>query len=42
MKRYEVKQISINWFGILDNVKREYVIETTGYGIKFYRELLGC
>lgn len=42
MKRYEVKQISINRFGIWDNVKHEYVIETTGYGIKFYRELFEC
>lgn len=42
MKRYEVKQISINWFGIWDNVKREYVIESTGYGIKIYRKMFDC
>jgi hypothetical protein len=39
MKRYEVRQISQNWYGIYDTVKREFVIETTGCGIQFYREL---
>ena len=28
MKRYEVRQISQNWYGIYDTVKREFVIET--------------
>lgn len=42
MKRYEVKQISINWFGIWDNVKREYVIESTSYGIEVYRKMFDC
>lgn len=41
MKRYEVKQISSNWFGIWDNVKREYAIESTGYGIEAYKKLFG-
>ena len=37
--RYEVKQISGNWFGIYDNVKRKYVIESTSTGIKVYAEM---
>lgn len=42
MKRYEVKQISMNWFGIYDNVRREFVIESTSIGINFYAELFNC
>lgn len=41
MKRYEVKRISENWYGIYDNVKKEFVIESTGYGISIYKELFG-
>jgi hypothetical protein len=39
MKRYEVKQISNNWYGIWDNVMREYVIESTSIGIEVYRKI---
>ena len=42
MKRYQVKQISAMWYGIWDNVKREFVIETTYYGIEAYRKLFDC
>lgn len=42
MKRYEVKQISNNWFGIWDNVKKEYVIESTSYGIEVYKAMFEC
>ena len=42
MKRYELRQISFNWFGIWDNVKREYIIESTSYGIEFYRKMFDC
>lgn len=42
MKRYEVRQISDNWFGILDIARREYVIESTGYGIKVYADMFNC
>ena len=42
MKRYEVKQISFNWFGIWDTVMQEFVIESTGYGIGVYRKLFDC
>lgn len=42
MKRYEVKQISFNWFGIWDRVMQEFVIESTSYGIGFYRKLFDC
>ena len=42
MKRYEVKQISNNWYGVYDNVKREYVIESTLTGIKVYRAMFDC
>lgn len=41
MKRYEVKQISDNWFGIWDDVKKEYVIESTSCGIKVYADMFG-
>ncbi|WP_255370380.1 hypothetical protein [Holdemania sp. Marseille-P2844] len=41
MKRYEVKQISTNWYGIYDSVKHEFVIETTGYGLESYKKLFG-
>ena len=40
-KRYEIKQISQNWFGIYDSIRREFVIETTGYGIESYKKLFG-
>lgn len=39
MERYEVKQISNNWFGIWDKVKKEFVVEATAYGIEIYKEL---
>lgn len=42
MKRYEVKHISLNWYGIWDNAKREFVLESTGYGIESYRKLFDC
>lgn len=42
MKRYEVKRISLNWYGIWDNAKREFVIESTGCGIECYRKLFDC
>ena len=42
MKRYKVKSISLNWYGVWDNVKREFVIESTGYGIEFYRKMFDC
>lgn len=42
MKRYEVKQISTNWYGIWDYVKREFVIKSTSYGIEVYRKLFDC
>lgn len=42
MKRYEVKQISNNWYGIYDNVKREYIIESTVIGIEVYRAIFDC
>lgn len=42
MKRYEVKRISLNWYGIWDNAKRKFVIESTGYGIECYRKLFDC
>ena len=42
MKRYELKQISQNWFGIWDTARREYIIESTGYGIRVYAEMFNC
>lgn len=42
MKRYEVKQIGMNWYGIWDNTRKEYVIESTAYGIRVYAEMFGC
>lgn len=42
MKRYEVKHISLNWYGIWDNAQREFVLESTGYGIESYRKLFDC
>ena len=42
MKRYEVKQISENWFGIYDIARREYIIESTSCGIKVYAEMFNC
>ena len=39
MKHYEVKQISNNWFGIYDNIKKEFVIESTDCGIYVYKKL---
>ena len=42
MERYEVKQISNNWYGVYDNIKREYAIESTKNGIAIYRKLFGC
>lgn len=39
MKKYEVRKISENWYGIYDVVKHEMVIESTSYGIKFYESL---
>lgn len=42
MKRYEAKRISLNWWGIWDSVKREFVIEATSFGIEVYRKLFDC
>ena len=42
MKRYEIKQISVNWYGVWDNVKCEYAIESTKNGIAIYRKLFDC
>lgn len=42
VKRYEVRKIGFNWFGIYDLVRREFVIETTGVGIEVYREMFEC
>ena len=39
MKRYEVRKISSNWYGIYDTVKKEYVLESTSYGIESYKKL---
>ena len=41
MKRYEIRQISQNWYCIYDNVMRAAVIESTSIGIKVYAEILG-
>jgi len=40
-ERYEWKLInpSLNWWGFWDNVKREYLIETTSFGRKVYEEM---
>ena len=35
MKRYEVKRIYINWYGIWDNVMREYVIDPLRSELKY-------
>ena len=40
--RYEMRRISENWFGIWDNVKCQFVIESTGIGIKVYAKMWGC
>lgn len=42
MKRYEIKQISTNWYGIWDYTKREFVVESTSYGIEVYRKQFDC
>jgi len=42
MKRYEVRRISENWFGIWDAVCGKYMLESTGYGIKVYADLFNC
>ena len=42
MKHYEVKQIGMNWFGIWDNIRREFVVESTSIGINVYAELFNC
>ncbi len=41
MKRYEWRLInqSLNWWGLWDNVRREYVIETTAIGKKAYEQM---
>lgn len=36
---YEIKKISNNWYGIYNNVKRCFEIESTSVGIEFYRKL---
>lgn len=41
MKRYEIRQISQNWYCIYDNVMHTAVIESTSIGIKVYAEILG-
>ena len=39
MPRYEVKQISFNWYGIYGNVMHEYVMESTSVGIDLLAQL---
>lgn len=41
MKRYEWRVINkdLNWWGLWDTVKREYVIETTAYGMEAYKKM---
>ena len=42
MSKYELRQISGNWYGIWDNVRREFVIESTSCGIQMYAKMFGC
>lgn len=37
--KLQLIKISNNWYGIYDSVKREFIIESTGIGIEFYRKL---
>ena len=39
--KYTIKQISINWYGIYDQIHREPVMESTYYGMKVYAKLFG-
>ena len=41
MARYEWKLINptLGWWGLWDNVKREYTIETTSIGKKVYEQM---
>lgn len=39
MNRYEIRKISNNWYGIYDTVKKEFILESTKYGIESYKEL---
>ena len=41
MKRYEWRRIceALDYWGLWDNVKREYVIETTRRGMETYKAL---
>ena len=41
MKRYEWKVINetLNWWGLYDNVRREFVIETTKHGMEAYKRM---
>lgn len=41
MNRYEVRQISPGWWGIWDNIRQKYVVETTRKGIEVYAEIMG-
>lgn len=35
----EIRRISNNWYGIYDKARREFVIESTSYGIEVYRKM---
>ena len=41
MERYEWRVIDkdLNWWGLWDMVKREYVIETTARGMEVYKKM---
>ena len=39
--RYEIRRISLNWYGIYDKALKKMVIESTFIGIKVYAEILG-
>lgn len=41
MKRYEIRQITKNWYCIYDNVMHAAVIESTSIGIKVYAKIFG-
>ena len=41
MKRYEIRQISQNWFCIYDNMVHTVVVESTTIGIKIYAKMFG-
>ena len=37
--KMEIRQISTNWYGIYDNAKRKFIIESTRFGIEIYGKL---